>query len=102
MPESSGLGPGQGMTRSFADNSLRTDIFAICGLDQLQPGDNIFLFVDDSGSMRISHVRATLDMLQSRCDTAGINIFAVANTFENYVLPFINFVGSPGVPENTD
>ena len=102
MPESSGLGPGQGMTRSFADASLRTDLFAICGLDQLQPGDNIFLFVDDSGSMKISHVRATLDMLQSRCDTAGINIFSVANTFENYVLPFINFVGTPGVPENTD
>ena len=98
MPESSGLGPGQGMTRDSGNTSLRTDIFAICELDQLQPGDNVFLFVDDSGSMGVGTIRATLDMLQSRCDTAGINVFSVFNRQENYVLPFINFVGDPGVP----
>jgi hypothetical protein len=98
MPESSGLGPGEGMTRDNGTTSLRTDIFAICELDQLQPGDNVFLFVDDSGSMSVSTIRATLDMFQSRCNAAGVNVFSVFNGQENYVLPFINFVGTPGVP----
>lgn len=87
-----------GMTRDNGTVGLRSDLFAICGLSTLQPGSNVFLYVDSSGSMTVANVRATLDLLQANCDAAGITITSVFNGSENYVLPFINFTGTPGVP----
>lgn len=88
-----------GITRDNGNVGLATDIFSLCGLNTLDPGDNVFLFVDNSGSMTVPVIRATLDLLQTQCNSAGINISSVFNTQENYVLPFINFVGTPGVPQ---
>lgn len=87
-----------GMTRDNGTVGLATDLFALCGLSVLQPGSNVFVFVDNSGSMQVTAVRATLDLLQTQCDAAGIRITSVFNINENYVLPFINFTGTPGVP----
>lgn len=87
-----------GITRDDGNVNLATDIFGLCGLNILEPGDNVFLFVDDSGSMRVTNVRATLDLLQTNCAAAGLLISSVFNGQENYVIPFINFVGTPGVP----
>lgn len=87
-----------GITRDNGNASLATSIFSLCSLNTLNPGDNVFLFVDNSGSMTLPVIRATLDLLQTQCTAAGINISSVFNTQENYVLPFINFVGTPGVP----
>ena len=89
-----------GITRDGGNPSLATDLFALCELSSLQPGDNVFLFVDNSGSMRVPAVRSTLDLLESNCIAAGINISSVFNPSENYVLPFISWAGSPGVPQN--
>ena len=87
-----------GMTRDEGTVGLATDLFALCGLSVLQPGSNVFLFVDNSGSMQVINVRATLDLLQTQCNAAGIRITSVFDINENYVLPFINFTGTPGVP----
>ena len=87
-----------GMERDNGNVALRSDLFAVCGLSTLQPGSNVFLYVDSSGSMVVANVRATLDLLQANCDAAGITITSVFNGNENYVLPFINFTGTPGVP----
>lgn len=88
-----------GITRDNGNVGLATDIFSLCGLNTLDPGDNVFLFVDNSGSMTVPVIRATLNLLQTQCNSAGINISSVFNTQENYVRPFINFVGTPGVPQ---
>ena len=87
-----------GMVRDNGTIALRTDIFAICGLSSLKPNDIVFLFVDNSGSMTVAQVRASLDLLQARCNAAGIRILAVSNTVENYIEPFIAFTGTAGVP----
>ena len=87
-----------GMARDNGTFGLRSDLFAICGLSTLQPGNNVFLYVDSSGSMVVANVRSTLDLLQANCDAAGITITSVFNGNENYVLPFVNFTGTPGVP----
>lgn len=87
-----------GMPRDNGNVSLRSDLFTLCGLNTKQPGENVFLFVDDSGSMNVVDVRATLDLLQASCDTAGLKISSVFNPSENYILPFISFTGTPGVP----
>ena len=87
-----------GMPRDLGNVALRSDLFDICGLDVLPPGSNVFLFVDDSGSMRVTDVRATLNLLQARCDAAGLVIRSVFSPNENYILPFIGFSGVRGVP----
>lgn len=87
-----------GVTRDNGNTALATDLFAIADLNLLQPGTNVFLFVDSSGSMSVANVRATLDLLRTRCQAAGISITSVFNGNENYILPFINFSGTIGVP----
>lgn len=88
-----------GMTRDNGNVALRSDLFAICGLSTLQPGNNVFLYVDASGSMTPANVRATLNLLQTNCNAAGIIITSVAGDIsENYIEPFISFNGTVGVP----
>lgn len=89
--------PG-GVTRDNGNTALATDLFDYCDLGTLQPGSNVFLFVDSSGSMSVANVRATLDLLQTNCDNANITITSVFNGLENYIAPFISFTGLPGVP----
>jgi hypothetical protein len=87
-----------GIARDNGTVGLATNLFSLCNLSALQPGDNVFLYVDNSGSMTVANVRATLDLLQTNCNAVGIEITSVFNAVENYVQPFINFVGTPGVP----
>ena len=88
-----------GMTRDNGNVALRSDLFAICGLSTLQPGNNVFLYVDASGSMTPANVRATLNLLQTNCNAAGIIITSVAGDIsENYIEPFVSFNGTVGVP----
>lgn len=87
-----------GMPRDNSNVALQTDIFDICGLSSLQPGDNVFVYVDDSGSMSRANVRASLNLLRDRCATAGIRVTSVFDTAENYIAPFISFTGLAGIP----
>jgi hypothetical protein len=87
-----------GFPRDNGTPAAATELFTRCGLNLVPPGDFVFLFVDNSGSLTLPAVRATLDLLQSQCDAAGIRISSVFNTVENYVQPFINFTGQSGVP----
>lgn len=80
-----------------------SDWFAICNVeshynDPSFSGDReLFLFVDNSGSMRTSTVQASIELFLSNCANATggpIEVYAVVNTRENYVDPFITWNGA--------
>jgi hypothetical protein len=66
-----------------------TDWFTLAQLDRLPPGAKVGLFIDDSGSMRVSDVQRSLDIFNRKIAAAGLSIITVSNTVENYIAPFI-------------
>ena len=66
-----------------------TDWFKICDIDSLPSGSSIALFIDDSGSMRLSNVQASYDLLLQKCNEKGITITTVTNSDEDWITPFL-------------
>lgn len=62
------------VARDNGSTSNRSDWFAICGLDTQPPGSYVSLWLDVSGSMRLSTVRASYDYFFERCAAADINV----------------------------
>ena len=62
------------VARDNGSTSNRSDWFAICGLDTQPPGSYVSLWLDVSGSMRLSTVRASYDYFFERCAANNINV----------------------------
>ena len=79
------------MVRDNSNPSVSSDWFSICGLDQLTPDNVPFvgLFVDDSGSMRISTVGTSLSLFENATVEAGFSIRRVVNGSERWIDPFL-------------
>lgn len=86
---------GQGLPRDNGNPALAADWFALINGSSLSAGDSIFLFVDTSGSLTLAEVQASYDLFLSNCDAAGLVVFEVLNTVENYIDPFITWSGTP-------
>lgn len=80
-----------------------SDWFTICNVESHYnsasfSGDrDIFLFVDNSGSLEVSDVQTSIELFLSNCENATggpIDVYAVVNTTEDYVDPFITWNGS--------
>lgn len=82
------------------NQSLRSDWFAICNLDQLPAGSNIGVFIDTSGSLGFSKIKASYDYLLQRIAVKGITQTTVSNNNENWISPFynMNLNAGPGTP----
>lgn len=85
--DSNAFGPIE-VNRDNGNTSNSSDWFAICNLDTLPSGTTIALSIDNSGSMTDSTVQASINLLYSRCATAGISISRVAMSGERWVIPF--------------
>lgn len=79
------------VTRDTATNPRDqiTDWFTLAQLDRLPAGAKVGLFIDDSGSMRVADVQASLTVFQRKIAAAGLSIITVQNGQENYIAPFI-------------
>ncbi len=104
-------GPGTGNSPiNRRDGPFPTDVpsdwFTLCNLSSSSPGDSVFLFVDGSGSLGAypgiasgspqdgNHdIQPSYDKFITDCTTAGIFVYLVSNTIENYIDPFVNWVG---------
>jgi len=75
-----------------------SDWLSICGLDSLTPEnvDFVGLFVDDSGSMRVATVAASLGVFEGEMADRGVEIRRVVNSAERYIDPFLTNLA----PEN--
>jgi len=79
------------VNRDNGNSNLAQDWFATCQLDQFPPESVRFvgLFVDNSGSMRVSTVQASLSLFESRVSAAGMVINRVVNAQERWIDPFV-------------
>ena len=79
------------VVRDNSNINVSSDWFSICGFDQLTPENVPFigLFVDNSGSMRISTVQTSLTRFENSAAAAGLTIRRVVNGVERWIDPFL-------------
>lgn len=65
-----------------------SDWYTICNIDQLPDGSKLALFIDTSGSMRLSTVQASYDLFKQKIQARNMTIVEVFNGNENWILPF--------------
>ena len=67
----------QTVTRDNGDPNQVSDWFNMCNLSQASPGTSISLSIDNSGSVTIDQVQASLDLFLSKCENAGLVVYQV-------------------------
>jgi len=80
-------GPIQ-VNRDDGNSALRSDWFNICDLANEPSGSVISVFIDTSGSMRLSTVQASYDQFKVDCASNGIEIvFDTQSGGERWIIP---------------
>lgn len=78
------------VNRDDGNESLITDWFNLCKVDELPDGSTISLFIDTSGSMTLNTVKASYDAFVAKCNEKNITIAAVVeNSNEDWITPFL-------------
>ena len=65
-----------------------SDWYTICNLDQIPNNSKVALFIDTSGSMTMSTVQASYDLLTQKLTARGITYITVQNSQEDWVSDF--------------
>ena len=76
------------VNRDGGVTSNASDWYTICGLDKLPDGAKIAIFVDISGSMTMSTIQASYDLLISKLQARNMDIITVQNSNEDWITPF--------------
>ena len=76
------------VNRDGGVTSNASDWYTICGLDKLPDGAKIAIFVDISGSMTMSTIQASYDLLISKLQARNMDIITVQNQDEDWITPF--------------
>jgi hypothetical protein len=86
------------VTRDEGDPLLTSDWFTICGISVLNSTgvDFVGLFIDESGSMNISTVRASYEKFLGDLTAANLSHCTVTNRFEDWITPFSTTLGEIG------
>ena len=74
------------------DNGMVSNIsdwYTICNIDSIPNGSKVAMFIDTSGSMTMSTVQASYDLLLSKLNERGITIISVTNSNEDWITPFL-------------
>lgn len=89
------------VNRDNGNANNKSDWYSICNLDQLPSGSTIGVFIDTSGSMNLSTVRASYDYLLQRIAARNISQITSQSSSENWPQPFIsmNLTSAPGTPD---
>ena len=65
-----------------------SDWYTICKLDQIPNNSKVALFIDTSGSMTMSTIQASYDLLTQKLTARGITYITVQNSAEDWVSDF--------------
>ena len=65
-----------------------SDWYTICGLDKLPNGSKVAIFVDTSGSMTMSTIQASHDLLIQKLQARNMDVIVVQNGQEDWITPF--------------
>jgi hypothetical protein len=84
-----------GPIRVNRDNGNEADVsdwYTICGLDKIPDDSKIALFIDQSGSMTLSTVQASYNLLMSKLADRNINVLVITNGNEDWISSFDTFL----------
>ena len=77
------------VNRDGGGSNATSDWYTICGMDNLPDGSKVALFIDTSGSMTMSTIQASYDLLLSKLNARAITIISVTNSNEDWITPFL-------------
>ena len=77
------------VNRDGGNTNATSDWYTICGMDNLPDGSKVALFIDTSGSMTMSTIQASYDLLVSKLNARAITIISVTNSNEDWITPFL-------------
>ena len=77
------------VNRDGGGTNATSDWYTICGMDNLPDGSKVALFIDTSGSMTMSTIQASYDLLLSKLNARAITIISVTNSNEDWITPFL-------------
>ena len=76
------------VNRDDVNPSGVSDWYTICNLDKVPNNSKVALFIDTSGSMTMSTVQASYDLLVSKLNARGITFITVQNQNEDWISDF--------------
>ena len=77
------------VNRDEGNTNATSDWYTICGMDSLPDGSKVALFIDTSGSMTMSTIQASYDLLVSKLNARAMTIITVTNQNEDWITPFL-------------
>ena len=82
------FGPVQ-VNRDDEDPNNITDWYKICNIDDIPDGSSIAIFIDTSGSMRFSTIKASYDAFIAKLNERNITVTSVQSSNEDWITPFL-------------
>ena len=76
------------VTRDNGNDSIASDWYDLCDIDSIGDGSKISLFIDNSGSLTTTNVRAAYERFVQRLAARNISIVVVENPNEDWITPF--------------
>ena len=76
------------VNRDGGTTANASDWYTICNLDQIPNNSKVALFIDTSGSMTMSTIQASYDLLTSKLTARGITYITVQNSQEDWISDF--------------
>ena len=76
------------VNRDDTNPSGVSDWYTICKLDQIPNNSKVALFIDTSGSMTMTTIQASYDLLTSKLTARGITYITVQNSQEDWISDF--------------
>ena len=76
------------VNRDNGTTANASDWYTICKLDQIPNNSKVALFIDTSGSMTMSTIQASYDLLTQKLTARGITYITVQNSQEDWISDF--------------
>ena len=76
------------VNRDGGNTGNASDWYTICKLDQIPNNSKVALFIDTSGSMTMSTIQASYDLLTQKLTARGITYITVQNSYEDWISDF--------------
>lgn len=65
-----------------------SDWYTLCDLERIPDGSKVAIFIDESGSMTMSTIAASYQLLSDKLTERGITFITVTNSNEDWITPF--------------
>jgi hypothetical protein len=92
----------QTVNRDNGNSGSASDWFNMCNLSQAAPGTSISISIDNSGSTTVAQVQASLDLFLSKCSSAGLVVYQVDMSGEEWAPPHNRYLPESNTASDKD